>query len=361
MNKHIEYFENIKKQCKDCKGCKCLHKTSLLQEITYGKLASLLVSSNAFEKQLKDTIFGCDQCGYCLRKCPMQFDAKEFMFHARGYIEDCNDQEKCKYNNVRVDRETNVFTKLQSAMNTNYQDALKEDQKCPRLFLPSCHMTAKFPALTSKSVTYLKKLDIIDGMTAMCCGHPLYAAGLYQEFSEYAKVFDDLLICHSVQSIITPCPNCYAFCYRLQGMGYLQNIEIQCLSEILVEKNIKVDASKHSDLQTISIHDSCPDRKKGCFGNSIRKLFEDFNIVELPHHQENTICCGCGGLVPPYSPLIAKNGINEKVKDYQEVNTDTVITTCFNCFDSLHSYLPIHHYLELLVEKADYKTYLEYK
>lgn len=238
-----------------------------------------------------------------------------------------------------------------------YDDALKKNNDCSRLFLPSCHLTSKFPKLTYNTVQYLKDIDLIDGMTEYCCGQPLYAAGLYREFIEYEEKLNQKLIEHQVQTIITPCPNCFYFCQRLQKMGYMKNINIQCLSEELVNRGIKIDRQKYPQIQTISIHDSCPDRHHGYFSKSLRDLLNDFQIIELPHNKENTICCGCGGLVLAYKSEFAQAGIDNKVKDYMEVKTDAVITTCFNCFDSLHNHLPIHHYLELLIEEVDYEKY----
>lgn len=361
MNNHVQYFTHIKERCIHCHQCHCLHSSSLLNTQTFGELAQLLLQSNEIDSKLKDTIFGCLQCGYCLKRCPMKFDAKEFMFHARAYLEELDDQEKCKYQSVRIDTQNNIFHQLKTAMNTQYEEAFNQDQQCKRLFLPSCHLMSKFPELTKKTVHYLKELDMIDGMTSQCCGHPLYAAGLYHEFDSYMQNFDKNIKQHNVQSIITPCPNCFHFCMRLKKMGYLQNVTIQCLSEELVNRGIRIDVRKFPHLQSISIHDSCPDRKDGRFGESIRKLFEEFHIVELTHIKKNTICCGCGGLVPPYSQKLARDGMNKKIDDFQQVNTDALITTCFNCFDSLYNDLPMYHFLEFLIERADYQKYSETK
>lgn len=348
MNKHKEYLQYIESNCLRCHSCRCYHATSLIGNVCYGELATLLLHNEIDE--FPGSIFGCHQCGMCLKKCPRNFNAKEFMFHARAYLEEKN-EEFCKcYSGVRVDKEDNVFAKLKKESNITFEDTLLMDGECPRLFVPGCHMSASFPELTKKVAAYLKEKDIIDGMTSICCGNPLYASGMYKEFEEYVTKIDQSYKAHHVKMVTTPCPSCYDFYLRIQQMGYLEGIEIHCLSKDLVEKDIRIKRSVFPKEYTISIHDSCPDRKKGVFADSIRMLYEEFEIKEMPHIRENSLCCGCGGLVPLYSGDISGEGKELKLKDYQKADSECVVTTCFNCYKGLRSILPVHQYLEDLME-----------
>lgn len=352
MNGHETYLRYIEKHCLRCRACRCCHFASVIGSVCYGELAGLLLGHEP--REYSRSIFGCHQCGLCLRKCPRKFNAKEFMFHARAYLEERDNDYRGCYACVRVDREDNMFSRLKKQNNICYRDALKGDKDCPRLFVPGCHMSAGFLELTQKTESYLEQEDIVDGMTAGCCGNPLYAAGLEREFLDYIDKMDVLYKKYKVREIVTPCPSCYDFNRRAQGMGYLQGIEIKCLSRVLADRSIKIGRSAFPKDYMISIHDSCPDRREGIFADSIRELYRDFDIRELPHIRENTLCCGCGGLVPPYSREISDEGKQLKRKDFDEVNSDCVITSCFNCYKGLQPVLPIHHYLEdLAVQKME--------
>ena len=348
MNKHKEYLEYIEANCLRCHSCRCYHSTSLIGKLCYGEVATLLLQ-NEWE-ELSKSIFGCHQCGMCLKKCPRKFNAKEFMFHARAWIEDqCGEFCKC-YSGIRVDREDNIFARQKKENGITYEDALLNDGNCPRLFVPGCHMSAGFPELTKKVTSYLKEKDIADGMTAICCGNPLYASGQYREFEDYIVKIDRLYKEHWVKVITTPCPSCYDFNRRIQQMGFLEGIEVHCLSQDLVEKGIRIKRKAFPEAYTVSVHDSCPDRKNGIFAESIRALYREFEIRELPHIKDNSLCCGSGGLVPMYSSDIAQEGKALKLKDYEQTRSDCVITTCFNCYKGLRQILPVHQYLEDLME-----------
>lgn len=348
MNSHKEYLQLIESTCLRCHSCRCFHSTSRIGKLCYGEIATLLLQNET--EELPGSIFGCHQCGMCLKKCPRRFNAKEFMFHARAWLEEQN-RDFCKcYSGVRVDQEDHIFAKQKRENGAAYEDALLSDRSCSRLFVPGCHMSAGFPELTKEVAKYLKEKEIADGMTAVCCGNPLYASGMNQEFKAYIHKMELLYREHGVKRITTPCPSCYDFNIRLQQMGYLKGIEIHCLSQDLAEKGIRIKREAFPEDYTVSVHDSCPDRKIGIFAESIRALYKDFEIVELPHNRENSLCCGSGGLVPMYSSEIAQEGRELKFKDYQQAESSCVITTCFNCYKGLRQILPVHQYLEDLME-----------
>lgn len=348
MNEHETYLQYIEERCLRCHSCRCYHSTSMIGSVCYGELAARLLNHD-FE-ELTGSVFGCHQCGFCLKRCPRKFDAKEFMSHARAYMEEHN-EDYCKhYAGIRVDREDNIFSELKKKNKIQYADALTGEKDCARLFVPGCHMSAGFPELTKKVEAYLEQNDIADGLTSICCGNPLYASGLHEEFRAYIEKMEERYRSHNVRELITPCPSCYDFNKRVQGMGYLQGIEVKCLSRELADRKVKIDRSLFPKEYTVSIHDSCPDRKNGIFADSIRELYQDFEIEELLHNREHALCCGCGGLVPPYSREISEEGKRLKLKDFQMAESDCVITTCFNCYKGLKTMMPVHQYLEDLME-----------
>lgn len=348
MNRHKEYLQYVEDQCLRCHSCGCYHSTSKIGTVCYGELATLLLNGECDE--FESSIFGCHQCGRCLKNCPRSFNAKEFMFHARAWLEEKKNELCGIYKGVRVDQPENVFSKQKKELGIVYEDALLKEEKCRRLFVPGCHMSSGFPELTRKVTEYLKEQDIADGMTAVCCGNPLYASGLYKEFESYVNKVKELYRQHGVKEIITPCPSCYDFNQRCVDMGYFEGIEVKCLSKELADRKIKINRAAFPEDYTISVHDSCPDRKKGIFAESIRALYEDFEIKELPHVKENTLCCGCGGLVPPYSAQISGEGKEIKKQEFEQTEGKILITTCFNCYKGLKPILPIHQYLEDLME-----------
>lgn len=349
MSQHVEYLRYIEDQCLRCHSCKCFHSTSKIGSVCFGELATYLLNDEIDE--YKSSVLGCHQCGRCLRKCPKKFDTKEFMYHARGYIES-KKQEICTcYSLVRVDLNDNMFAKQKEELGVSYDDALEMDEACERLFVPGCHMASGFSDLTKNVTNQLKKWNIADGVTAKCCGNPLYASGHFKEFISYVEKMDEIYKKHGVKEIVTPCPSCYDFNLRMKKEGYLKGVEIKCLSQELVNKGIKIKRFSFPEDYKVTIHDSCPDRKRGIFSQSIRELYTDFDVIEMDSTRENTLCCGNGGLVPLYSKFISNEGKELKTKEFEKTKSDCMITTCFNCYKGLNPNLPIHQYLQDLMEE----------
>lgn len=353
-DEHRRYLEDVEGRCLHCRSCRCFHATSVVGSLCFGEVATLLLKGEL--DGLSDSLFGCNQCGLCLKRCPRAFDAKEFMFHARAVLEEA-DGAKCRiYDGVRPDNPNNAFVTVRKEQGVVYDDALAAGATCPHLFVPGCHMASTFPELTKQAAAYLIRHDIADGMTACCCGNPLYAAGFYREYREYLERIDGRYRACGVREILTPCPSCYDFNLRAQQEGYLAGVKITCLSDALVERGIKVNRDDFPKEYVVSIHDSCPDRKRGVFAESIRALYADFDIQELAHVRVNGLCCGCGGLVPPYSAEIADSGKRLKQRDVEQAGGDCLITTCFNCKKGLTPLMPTHQYLEDLLRSESSAT-----
>jgi len=359
-NDNIQYFEMVKNKCKQCRRCSCPYSKIDIGDYTFGELAkSLLELENDIPQNVMDSIFGCHECGYCLKECPKGFDVKEFIINAREYLIYKKPHLKAMYNNVRVDRKQHIFSKLKQTMDIVYDEALDSTSKCERLFFPSCHMAAKFSDLTNKTYQFLKDNNLVDGMSSICCGNPLYAAGLKDEFESYIQKLSNQLYTCGVKEIVTPCPNCFDFFKRMEAKGYLKSIVLIPLPKLLVEQGIY--ARKRNDINIITIHDACWDRRDGLFSTNIRKLFKNYEIISSSHSGKSTLCCGGGGLVPMYSLEMVKEAKEIKRNDYDKLQIDGVITTCFNCLDTLYNELPIYHFLEFIIENVDYDKYIEAK
>lgn len=351
---HAAYLASVRDTCRQCGACRCVHRSSLLAgAFTYGDLAGALLDlpdCGFRDDSLVRTVCGCDQCGFCLRSCPAGFDAKEFMTHARALLIERGAWDAAAYDPVRVDRAENLFARLRAQAGATFEDALETGAPCPRLFLPSCHGTARFPQVVQAAYQMLRRLDLVDGITAACCGNPLYAAGLYDEAEAYLARLDARLRACGVRQIVTPCPNCYAFPERMRRYGFFSDIQMVALPQLLVDAGVRVDPSRFPQVRTVSVHDSCPDRLAGMFSAPVRTLLEGFELIELPHVGRDTLCCGAGGLAPfgPDAAAMAEAHAAKRA-DYDRVRTDLVVATCFNCRNALAETLPVRHVLELLV------------
>lgn len=367
MKKELEkYFKMVKETCIRCGKCGCAHEVCKYPDFDYGTLAEKILEwdSNNINvpEEWKHLFRSCDFCGACTANCPVGINAKTFMATARGVLMEKDVEFAAKYRNVRIDYEENIFSCLRDVANMEYEEVLGTERKAKALFFPSCHMASKFPELTHKVYGYLKSNNIADGMTAYCCGNALYCTGLTEEFTAYAEKFEAELEKSGVKKIITPCANCYDFFYRLKDMGYMdKKIEILALPELLVKFGKKANPKNFKNIGTLTIHDSCPDRSWGIFSENIRKLLDGFDIVEMKHIGKETLCCGLGGLGAVCDSEICNRRRKNKISECMEVKAQNMVTTCFNCSESLKKsaeHMKVLHIMELVFEtEANWEHY----
>lgn len=361
----IEYFSKIDAECDRCNRCNCVHKGVGFPDFNYGDLAKMLLELNEESKEpemeYKRFIQSCDYCGACTVDCPIDVNAKTFISKARTYLIELDPSIKENYRNVRVDLKYNLFSCLQDAADEKCEESLSGGNSVKSLFFPSCHMASKFPALVNKSYDYLKEAGIVDGMTSYCCGNTLFSAGMTEEFDPYAKSLVSRIEEAGVERIVTPCANCHDFFNRLKQMDYLEgNVEILALPQVMNEEGIRANGESLRDVN-ITIHDSCPDRKAGIFGQNIRDILEDFQINEMKERGKATLSCGAGGLSPFGAKDAADIRKKRKAERSEKVEAEILVTTCTNCADCFHSTLnemKVQHFLEFVVEEeADWHAY----
>lgn len=363
-----EYFERIDRECTRCGNCSCKYKYIGYPDFKYGDLANMILSELYIGGDLEDVwkwfFKSCDMCGFCVIECPINLNTKSFTSYARALLMDKHHEKSTDYRNVRVDHKYNLFSVLRDIQGVDYDDALGTGKKeVKSLYFTSCHLGSKFPALTKASYEKLKDLNIVDGITAHCCGNTLYAAGLKDEFIVYAEKFSNELKSAGVERIITPCPNCYDFFIRLKELGYLDdNVNIDAYAEVMVENGISISPEMLKD-KSFTIHDSCQDRFRGDFSGSVRELLKDAEIREMALNRKNTHCCGSGGLSPYGDVDVSKKVRASKVNLCEKTGATDVVTTCYNCYDSINSAISgmeVTGILELLTgETADWKSYRE--
>jgi Fe-S oxidoreductase len=98
---------------------------------------------------------------------------------------------------------------------------------------------------------------------------------------------------------------------------------------------------------SVSIHDSCPDRQKGVFAESVRALFANFELREMRHNRRQSRCCGLGKLLPLRNQQASQEMRSQRLAEFQQSGAELLVTYCLNCSQPLQGD-NTYYYLELL-------------
>lgn len=333
----LRYLASASANCVDCR--KCTEKCTMLGEAGLGlsQVAQSVVEGSV-DDTVRDTILRCALCGLCTVGCPGYVDGHDVMTSAREWLAEDGVITTEGFESVLVDHDRTLFTFYRQTNGISYEDLVP--RKFDTVFFPGCILATYAPQLTREIHRWLAAQGIRVALSEHCCGSPLISLGQADRAAKLREHMAGRLKDLGVKRLITVCPGCHA-----ELAGDLGGVEVVPLPELLVEAGVTVEG-----VGIITVHDSCRDRG-GPFGPAIRKLFPDYEIVEMEHHGENTMCCGSGGLVSAVDPDLHDARTTARLDEFRATDAEQLITPCLTCSYAMAKQAypgEVVNYLELL-------------
>jgi Fe-S oxidoreductase len=243
-------------------------------------------------------------------------------------------------------------------------------QKAEVLFYPGCKYSYD-PKLQGKAraaaemllnagvnLGYLGDMD-------MCCAGRAYQQGFFNEFGDRADGNIKAFKAAGVQTIVTPCSDCYHAIKRLYAArGYQVEILhiVEYLDRLIAEGAIKLTKSVN---MTVTYHDPChlgrqgepfipwdgkekkimnqvhtwePRRPRyiGVYGiyDAPRRILQNIpglTFVEMERIREYSWCCGAGSGACDNFPAFSKSTAAERISEANSTGADALVTACPWC------------------------------
>ena len=179
----------------------------------------------------------------------------------------------------------------------------------------------------------------------VCCGAPLLLAGAEKEFKMQAERVEDEIKTSGVQEVVTPCAHCYTTIKteypKLLG-NKERNYEVTHLSQfiyrLLKEGRLKF---KNPINAVVSYHDPCYIGRKGDGiydePREVIKAIPGVTLKEIEYAREDSTCCGGGGLLRAYLPLLSVEISKEKIEtQFIPAGAQIVTSSCPFCYQNLN-------------------------
>lgn len=329
--------EELASQCIDC-GL-CADHCMLLKEIDESP-ASIALRGAELEEA-----FACSLCRLCEEVCPLNlsparmFAEKRFSAVAESEI-DINE-----YRYLFPDRHVNVMSFFRQYYGIDYSD-LNLSSPNNTAFFPGCTMMTYSPELSREVYTAISKIYPNPVFITKCCGKPLYQLGLQDRGDKNRTELAELMERWKIKRLIVACPNCY---YELKQALVGIDIDILTIYEVLLDN---IPLGQH--MGSCTIHDSCPDRFEGIFGAQVRQALErmGYQLVEMKHSQEETICCGSGGQISHFRPDLAEELVELRLEEAEQTGANILAGYCHSCvlnFATVPSGVKVRHALNLIL------------
>lgn len=296
--------------------------------------------------------YSCSLCGLCSSVCPLGLNPMGMFAQRRRDAVNKNEIDINEYRYMFPDRPNNLMNTFRRHFGIDYSD-IASFEKIESCFFPGCTLMSYSPGLTREIFKRLASTGDCQGMWTECCGKPLDQLGLQQRLSSAHASLKEFVEKHAIKRIISACPGCY---YELRKIFSPDEVEIQTVYEALKLENRTDNAGS-----LYTVHDSCPDRIEGIFGEQVRQALAKANrtVVEMSHSREQTICCGSGGQQSHFRADLTEEIIQRRREEVQNSGADTLVGYCLSCVLKYESKMPdisVVHALNLLLElEPDYQ------
>ncbi|MCL2807905.1 MAG: (Fe-S)-binding protein [Coriobacteriia bacterium] len=360
-NWHMDILSYIDKTCIRCGGCLPQQEAEGMTPFMCGDLAEELLEagdSDQVHPEVYEFVLGCSLCGACTTHCPEKLSCAHAARAGREKLIELEPELLEDYRAFRVDYRENLFGVIREAMGVSYKDYLETSSKEKRsrstaLFFPGCSLASYSEKLTRTTYELLESRGVVQGMTAYCCGKPLYDMGATQEFESYANGLIDALAHASVDKLVVACPSCFYTLKDLLEERLIDGIVLEALPDALLNLNI---TCLEDDYASVALHDSCLDRFGLHFSQATHTLFKQsgMSVLKMQNSGSGTICCGAGGLSQAGSPTLSEARGARRLRQFAATKAECLVCSCMSCVNAFvlgegSQCDDAHHYLELLL------------
>jgi len=363
------------------KGCPSIEYGKFHSYSAGGRLItalSLLEGRSTVTEKVIDTVFKCTLCGQCDVSCKMcRYDLEPLadMRELRStLVQDGHELLQLKPVLEGLRTEFNMLGQSKKLRGNWIADLQIKDltkEKAKIVFHAGCRYSfdGELGHVARTAVKILQKADVdfgIMGKQENCCGGHAYDMGYRQDFRTRADFNLRAWSEAGVDTVITPCSDCYFAFKRLYTAEAGSTIKVIHMVEF-VDRLIKAGQLKLTKPvpMTVTYHDPChlgrqgetyvpwagvekkifgqavcyePPRPRynGAFGiyeppRDVLKAIPGLELVEMERIKEAGWCCGAGGGASQAYPEFSRWTATERIEEAKSTGAEAIVSACPWC------------------------------
>ncbi len=287
--------------------------------------------------------YSCHYCGLCQGVCPQDLHAGRACLAAREALVSKGQAPLPSHKGIQN------YVKWGASPTFALSRPDPATGKAVRVFFPGCSLSGHATGVVKAAFAYLRRQLPDTGIMLNCCGAPSYFMGEKDVMLRIIRNVAGELEKLGAQEIIVACTHCYQTLTE-----FLPEFKTRSIYEVLNEVGLP-DEVHAGPPWTFNIHDACGARQAPQIHAAVRRLVTGlgYEVEEMAHNRERSICCGSGGMVPAVAPELAKQMTDFRLS---EASRD-LVTYCASCRARLNKAgHPTLHVLDLPFNPAWQQT-----
>jgi len=292
-----------------------------------------------------EDIWRCVTCGACVERCPRGVEIIDIMRALRrtvvalgvGKVPD-----SLRITMKNVPSLGNPFGEPRENR-TNWGRQLNLKQPAPgteALYFPCCMVEYDPVAvgIGKAMASIFQKTDTdfgVLGAEASCCGESMRKAGDEDLFQSLVQANTKLFVDSGAKQIVVSSPHCY-YTFNNEYEGLKNGLPVlhstQFLAGLIDSGKLKPSKSLN---KKVTYHDPCYlGRHSGVYDEPRQVLssIPGLELVEMPDHHENSLCCGSGGGGMFMEAAAGERIVEPRIQQAIEVGADVLAVACPYCY-----------------------------
>jgi len=173
------------------------------------------------------------------------------------------------------------------------------------------------------------------GGEELCCGYPLYVAGLGERMAELARHNLERVRGVGAKRVVFSCPSCYyAWSHLYPEMMDVSGLQFQHATEFLAEVLTGGKLPLGPVEMAVTYHDPCDlGRKSGVYDapREVLRAIPGLELREMESSGVDGMCCGGGGDVEIADREVTVSVAARRLAQVQATGANTVVSACQQC------------------------------
>jgi Fe-S oxidoreductase/FAD/FMN-containing dehydrogenase len=303
----------------------------------------------AFSDEYVNRLFQCTLCSACAEVCPASIPLRQFWLDVRATVSGSGaapepfcmlrDSVGERHNITQYENETRIDWARE--MDGHEQWVGKASAQVG--YFVGC-VASFFPVGTSIARAMVEILQhagtdfTVLGGEEWCCGYPLLSAGMRDEVYELAVHNLERMEALGIETLVAACPACQHTWGRFypEILGHAMPFRVLHASEWLADL---IDLGKlalawKGEPMTVTYHDPCDLGRAGGIYEPPRQVLQaiaGLTFVEMARIREDALCCGGGGDLQTFDPVLAEKMGQRKLEMVVETGADIIASACQQC------------------------------
>ncbi|MHA1439556.1 MAG: (Fe-S)-binding protein [Promethearchaeota archaeon] len=308
-------------------------------------IRGLLNGDLDWSDDLKDAIFACPTCGYCMDSCQAPHadyivDIIEALRElAVKHIGPAANQEKLLERTCNEEM-WNPYGEKNSD-NTDLKEKYGLPDKAEWVYFIGCTSNYRQQKIRDATLRILKKAGVdFTLIDEHCCTSPLIRTGQLDPVQDFINYNIAQIKKAGASKVVTSCAGCYRTLLKdYEKFGAGLDIEVyhtgELIKKLLDEKKIKIK-SKYN--KVITYHDPCHlGRHMGIYEipREIIRAIPGVKLIEMGRNRNHAWCCGAGGGVKIGYPDWALEISKERLEEAKKTGATILTSMCPFCKTNL--------------------------